>query len=70
MERENLSESEAQGKINKVEQQRNNYYKQYVRKDWGKANSYDLTVNTGLYSPEKTADIIVRMLKASNRYAD
>lgn len=67
MEREHLSENDAECRIRKVEQERSNCYRQYAKKDWGRANSYDLTVNTGLYDPEKTADIIIGMLKASNK---
>ena len=67
MDREHLSENDAECRIRKVEQERSNCYRQYAKKDWGRANSYDLTVNTGLYDPEKTADIIIGMLKASNK---
>ncbi|MDY2628777.1 MAG: cytidylate kinase family protein [Lachnospiraceae bacterium] len=67
MEREHLSEFDAECRIRKVEQERSNCYRQYAKKDWGRANSYDLTVNTGLYDSEKTADIIIGMLKASSK---
>lgn len=67
MKREGLSADEAERRITKIEQERRNHYRQYARREWGKANCYDLTVNTGLYGVEKTADIIVDMLKASNK---
>jgi cytidylate kinase len=67
MEQDGLSESEAKRKIRQVNAERSNYYREYSKKEWGRADSYDLTVNTGLYSPEKTADIIIDMMKACGK---
>jgi cytidylate kinase len=67
MGQDGLSESEAKRKIRQVNAERSNYYREYSKKEWGRADSYDLTVNTGLYSPEKTADIIIDMMKACGK---
>ena len=63
MERESMSMEDACHKIKRIEQDRSNHYRQYAHKEWGRADSYDLTVNTGLYSDEKTADIIVNAMR-------
>lgn len=62
MERDNIKkESEAWDSINKSDKRRSNYYNYYSNKKWGEAKTYDLSVNSSLYSVEDCADVIVEM---------
>lgn len=63
MKRENLNEKEAVKKIKRVDSERNDYCKHYMEKEWGMANAYDLTLKANSYGVEKTAEIILEMVK-------
>jgi cytidylate kinase len=57
-----LDRGEAEKKIRHVNTKRSNYYRQFAKKEWGRADSYDLTINTGHYTVEKTADVILNVM--------
>jgi cytidylate kinase len=59
MEHEGLTESKAKNVIAKVEQERKDFVKQYLRHDISKGNSYDLTINTTYFSVEEARDVIL-----------
>ena len=63
MKRESLNEKEAAKKIKKAESERKNYCKHYMEKEWGMANAYDLSLKASLYGVERTAEIILEMIK-------
>lgn len=63
MKRESLNEKEAVKKIKKAETERKNYCKHFIEKEWGMANAYDLSLKANLYGIEKTAEIIMEMIK-------
>lgn len=59
MEHEHLDEKGAKAVIAKVEAERKNFVKQYLKKDLAKANAYDLTINTTYFSVNDARDIII-----------
>ena len=46
MEAENLSKEDALQKIRKMDRRRSDNYRYYTRRIWGRAQNYDLTINT------------------------
>lgn len=63
MERESLDKKEAEKKIKKAETERKNYCKHFMGKEWGMANAYDLSLKSDLFGVEKTAKIIMELVK-------
>lgn len=59
MEREQLSESEAQRFISEADRKRANWYNYYTFKKWGDGASYDFCLNTSRLGLEGTAALIV-----------
>jgi len=59
MEYEDLDERSAKAVIAKVEQERKQFVKQYLKKDLDKANGYDLTINTTYFTVEQARDLII-----------
>ena len=53
-----LSEKEAQKKILSVDKKRSSYYGYYAGKTWDACSSYDLSIDTSILGPEKTAELI------------
>ena len=39
---------------------RSNYYQYYTDRIWGRAENYDLCINTGKFAPEEVVDMIIR----------
>lgn len=60
MERYNIDASKAKDMINKKDKQRQSYYNYYSSKKWGRAETYDLCVNSSALGIEGTKDVIVR----------
>lgn len=56
---EGFSKKKAEEVIAKVEKERKEFVKQYFRKDPSKINSYDLTLNTSLFSVEQASGLII-----------
>ena len=64
MEKYNLDANKAKDMINKKDKQRQSYYNYYSSKKWGRADTYDLCVNSSLLGIEGTKDIIINAIKA------
>lgn len=61
---EGLNYSQAKEVIHKVEKDRKDFVKQYLKKNIEDASSYDLTINTTYFEPEQSADLIVKAFRA------
>ncbi len=62
MERFELNEQKAKEMIGKKEKQRQSYYNYYSSKKWGRAESYDLCINSALFGVEGTRDLIIQAI--------
>lgn len=58
-----VSEDEAKEMIEKNDKARSSYYNFYTDKEWGKASSYHLCVDTSLLGVEKTAEMVAEMVR-------
>lgn len=63
MERYDLSESKAKDMIIKKDKQRQSYYNYYSSKKWGRADSYDLCINSSVLGEEGTVNLIVQYVE-------
>lgn len=63
MERFELNEQKAKEMINKKDKQRQSYYNYYSSKKWGRAESYDLCINSSLFGPEGTKKLIIQAIE-------
>ena len=63
MERYDLSEAKAREMILKKDKQRQSYYNYYSSKKWGRADSYDLCINSSVLGLDGTANLIVEYVK-------
>lgn len=63
MEKYNLSESKAKDMITKKDKQRQSYYNYYSSKKWGRADSYDLCINSSLLGIEGTVKLIIQAVE-------
>ncbi len=66
MEMYNDSETKAKKSILKSDKARANYYNMIANLEWGKAENYDLCVNSAI-GPEATAEVICDYIKNINR---
>ena len=57
-----LNPDKAEGIINKKNKKRRGYYNFYTDQDWGKANNYDLCINSKI-GVDACVDIIVKYIK-------
>lgn len=57
-----LSEKESLSYIQKSDKQRSAYYNFYTSKEWGKAESYDLCINSSLLGLEETVNYIYQLI--------
>lgn len=63
MERYNLPENKAKDMINKKDKQRQSYYNYYSSKKWGRADSYDMCINSSILNVEGTAKLIIQYIE-------
>lgn len=63
MERDGLSQEDAQKKIDKTDKKRATYYNYYTDKEWGHSLSYDLCIDVSLIGVEATADYICQFIE-------
>jgi len=63
MKSHNLSRKDSKDIINKTDKQRQSYYNYYSSKKWGKAESYDLCINSSLLGIEGTVKLIVQAIE-------
>lgn len=66
--RHNLTSTEARKYICKREEDRASYYNYYTGKEWGKAESYDLCVNSSILNIDRTVDLIASFIR--ERFGD
>lgn len=59
MEYEGLNESQAKEVIKKVEDERNDFVKQYFKKNLSRRNIFDLTLNTHYFTVPQARDVII-----------
>ena len=64
MEKYNLTESKAKDMIVKKDKQRQSYYNYYSSKKWGRADSYDLCINSSLLGIDGTVKLIIQTIEA------
>ena len=62
MERYDLSEDKAKDMINKKDKQRSNYYNFYSNKKWGRAESYDMCIDSSVLGIDGTANLICQLI--------
>ena len=67
MARHNLSEAEALKAISTSDKERGNHYFRYTDQKWGKAQNYDVCINSGLMGIERTAEMLADMAKIEVR---
>lgn len=63
MEKYNLTEAKAKEMIVKKDKQRQSYYNYYSSKKWGRADSYDLCINSSVLGIEDTVRLIVQYIE-------
>ena len=63
MEKYNLSEAKAKDMIVKKDKQRQSYYNYYSSKKWGRADSYDLSINSSLLGIDGTVKLIIQTIE-------
>ncbi len=62
-ERRNVSLSEAKDLCVRRDKQRQSYYNYYSNKKWGRADSYDLCIDSGKLGIDGTVDFIIEFIK-------
>lgn len=63
MEKYGLTEAKARDMIIKKDKQRQSYYNYYSSKKWGRADSYDLCINSSVLGVEGTVKLIVQYVE-------
>ena len=63
MEKYSLSEAKARDMIIKKDKQRQSYYNYYSSKKWGRADSYDLCINSSILGVEGTVKLITQYVE-------
>ncbi len=63
MEKYDLSEAKALEMINKKDKQRQSYYNYYSSKKWGRAESYDLCINSSVLGIDGTVSLIIQYIE-------
>ena len=64
MEKYNLTESKALDMIIKKDKQRQSYYNYYSSKKWGRADSYDLCINSSKFGIDGTVQLIIQTIES------
>lgn len=62
-EKQNVTIKIAKEIIEKTDKKRAEYYNYYSNKDWGKADSYDLCINSSVLGIDNTANIVSQFVK-------
>ena len=63
MEKYSLSEAKARDMIIKKDKQRQSYYNYYSSKKWGRADSYDLCINSSILGVEGTVKLVTQYVE-------
>lgn len=59
----NLTEAKARDMINKKDKQRQSYYNYYSSNKWGRADTYDLTIDSSVLGIEGTVNLIIQYVE-------
>ena len=62
-EKYNLSDQKAKDMIIKKDKQRQSYYNYYSSKKWGRADSYDLCINSSVLGVDGTVKLIIQYIE-------
>ena len=65
--RHHLDEAEASKAIPTSDKERGNHYFRYTDMKWGKAQNYDLCINSALMGIDKTVELLVRFAEIEAR---
>ena len=57
------SEQKAIDMMNKKDKQRQSYYNYYSSKKWGRADSYDLSINSGVLGIDGSVKLITQFVE-------
>lgn len=63
MEKYSLSRDKAKDMISKKDKQRQSYYNYYSSKKWGRADTYDLTINSSKLGVDGTVNLIIQYIE-------
>lgn len=63
MKKYDLNESKAKDMINKKDKQRQSYYNYYSSKKWGRADTYDICINSSKFGIEGTMNLIRKAIE-------
>lgn len=63
MEKYNLSEQKALDLMVKKDKQRQSYYNYYSSKKWGRADTYDLCINSSKFGIQGSVDLIIQAIE-------
>ena len=63
MDKYNLTQAKAKDMIVKKDKQRQSYYNYYSSKKWGRADSYDLCINSSILGVEGTVKLITQYIE-------
>ena len=63
MKRYDLTEAKAKDMIIKKDKQRQSYYNYYSSKKWGRADSYDLCINSSVLGVDGTVKLITQFVE-------
>lgn len=63
MKKYDLTETKARELIQKKDKQRQSYYNYYSSKRWGRADSYDLCINSSVLGVEGTVKLIIQYIE-------
>ena len=61
-----LKEKNIEKRLEEKDKKRQLYYKHYTGKNWGEAQNYHLSLDTGVVGVERAADWIVELFKSEN----
>lgn len=67
MERDGMSEKEAQSAVNKADKRRANYYNFYTNNTWGYVNNYNLCLDTASLELEDCVDFLYGYVKEKEK---
>ena len=64
MQKFDISEDKAREMMIKKDKQRQSYYNYYSTKKWGRSDSYDLSVNSGILGTDGTVQFLIKYIEA------
>ena len=58
-----LTPNKAKDRIRKNDKSRSSYYNYYTSKEWGAAESYNMTIDSGIFGIDGTVDLILKAIE-------